>query len=90
MRAVQAICAWHAEERDAQTGPAGGQSQADRIRVLIESGFSATMANIDQIRNEVEVQRLQFLAERQFLEQKQAELEFERSQIEAEKQDIKE
>lgn len=46
----------------------------DRVKLMIETGYAATKAHVDQIRNEVEAQRLELLTERERIEAAQAEL----------------
>ena len=58
MRTVSTLTAWNAQ------GRAGPQSDDNRVKGMIDEGYSATRSHIDQIRNEIEVHRLELLAER--------------------------
>ena len=80
MQTVQTLAAWNTQGRTDNDLPGGGRpiTDADRVRVMIDSGFNSSRAQMDKIRNEVEVQRLEILAERQLVEQKQADLEYEK------------
>jgi len=52
---------------------------------MINSSFEATHNNIDQIRNEVQVHRLELLAERQLIEAHRSELEFDKETLASDK-----
>lgn len=43
---------------------------------MVESSFNTTKAHIDQIRNEIEVKRLELLTEKQNIDVEKAELAF--------------
>ena len=60
----------------------------DRVKFMIESGFNATKAHIDQIRNEIEVKRLELLTERQTIDGDKAELDFRTDRFLAEKKEF--
>ena len=70
MRAITSLSAWHKEGRPAAPDPLieGHSHDKERVRVMVDSGFGQAKANQDKIRNEVEVQRLQLLADRQLLD----------------------
>lgn len=44
---------------------------------MIQQGFKHAKDHIDQIRNDIEVQRLQLLQERELLDAKKSEMDFE-------------
>jgi len=48
---------------------------------MIQEGFKNCKDHIDKIRNEIEVQRLQLLQEKELLDAKRSEMEFERKQL---------
>ena len=54
---------------------------------MIDSGFSSAKAHLDKIRNEVEVQRLELLAEKQLIEAQKSELHYDREHLEEEKRE---
>ena len=91
MRAVQTLAVWNIQGRTDNDLPGHRPiTDTERIRVMVDNGYNSSRAQLDSIRNEVEVQRLQILAERQLVEQKQAELEYEKQQLETEKQEFEE
>jgi len=53
-------------------------SHEERVRVMINSGFQTAKAQLDEIRNEVELHRLELLAERQAIDAQKSELHFDR------------
>lgn len=70
MRTVSSLAAWHQGGRPASLSQSEQQnmSNEERVRVMIDQGFSSTKAQLDKIRNEVEIARLEILAERQAIE----------------------
>lgn len=58
MNAVITLTAWHTQGRQP------GLSSSDKVKAMIEEGYSGSRANIDRIRNEIEVSRLALLSER--------------------------
>ena len=71
MQAISVIAVWNAKGRNERY-----ITVQDRINAMIESSFNTSKAHIDQIRNEIEVQRLELLTERQNIEVEKAELSF--------------
>ena len=71
MQAISVIAVWNAKGRNERH-----ITVQDRINAMIESSFNTSKAHIDQIRNEIEVQRLELLTERQNIEVEKAELAF--------------
>ena len=71
MQAISAIATWNAKGRNKRH-----ITVQDRINVMVESSFNTTKAHIDQIRNEIEVKRLELLTEKQNIDVEKAELAF--------------
>ena len=76
------LAAWNVQGRPI------GVSNDDRVRSMIDSAFNDTFTHIDTTRNDIEVQRLELLAERQLIEAQNSELQFEKEQHESEKKDF--
>lgn len=62
-------------------------SNEERVRVMIDTGFSSAKAHLDKIRNEVEIARLEIMAERQAIDAQKSELHYDREQLEEEKRE---
>ena len=60
MQGMQNLAAWHVQGRASDDIPGGakGISDDEKVKAMIDSGYSGTRAHIDRIRNEIEVQRL--------------------------------
>lgn len=53
MQAMTSLAAWHKEGRPADSN-AAAMSNEERVRVMINSSFSAAKANLDRMRNDLE------------------------------------
>lgn len=62
-------------------------SSEERVRVMVDTSFQSQKAQMDKIRNEVEIQRLELLAERQAIDAAKSELHFDREHLEEDKRD---
>ena len=86
MRAMSILETWNVHGKTVVTpgqevsniaaGSDGNQllTNEDRVKLMIETGYAATKAHVDQIRNEVEAQRMELITERERIEAAQAEL----------------
>ena len=52
MQAMTSLAAWHKEGRPADSNAT--MSNEERVRVMINSSFSAAKANLDRMRNDLE------------------------------------
>ena len=58
IRMVKTLSAWNVQ------GRADTISNDDRVRNMIDGGYKSTKTHIDQIRNEIEVHRLELMSQR--------------------------
>jgi len=70
--ALSALAAWRIKGRT-EEDVARPITLQERVKVMIESSFNTTKASIDSIRNEIEVERLQLLSQRNEFEAEKAE-----------------
>ena len=81
MRALSILETWNVHGKTAETIVTPGQvdneagsdenrllTNEERVKLMIETGYAATQAHVNQIRNEVEAQRLELLTERERIE----------------------
>ena len=70
MRTMTSLAAWHKIGRPVGAPDAQEQEHAqnkERVRVMIDTGFGTAKAHQDQVLNDVEMERLALLAEREQL-----------------------
>ena len=80
MQAIQTVASMHVQGRAQLEQEIGAPQMTpqDKIKVCIESSFNNAKSQIDQMRNEVEVHRLQLVQERQAIDADKAEFIFAR------------
>lgn len=87
MTAVSTMATWRVKGRT-EEDVARPVTMQERIKVMIESSFSATKVSIDSVRNEIEVERLQLLAQKNEFEADKAEHSFQKLHFESEKKEF--
>ena len=90
MQGVSVLAAWNVKGRSEHDSSRGASSitPQDRVNAMVDTSFNTTKVHLDELRNEVEVARLQVLAEKQLIEAQQSELAFEQEQLAQEKKEF--